>query len=53
MRFAFLWALTAVTAVTALPATGKKEKVSTDGSCGPDNGGMTCTGSAFGTCCSA
>ncbi|KAI8265154.1 glycoside hydrolase family 18 [Colletotrichum sp. SAR11_239] len=27
--------------------------VSTDGQCGPSNGGTTCTGSAFGKCCSS
>ena len=27
--------------------------VTTDGSCGPANGGKTCTGASFGTCCSA
>lgn len=26
--------------------------ISTDGRCGPDNGGLTCVGSSFGNCCS-
>ncbi len=45
MRKAFLWAATALSAVSA--AT-----VSTTALCGAANGGLTCQGSAFGNCCS-
>ncbi|KAI1170193.1 hypothetical protein F4777DRAFT_570207 [Nemania sp. FL0916] len=35
------------------PGSGDQPPVSTDGSCGPDNGGTVCEGSGFGDCCSA
>ncbi|KAF1850248.1 carbohydrate-binding module family 18 protein [Cucurbitaria berberidis CBS 394.84] len=44
MRTAFIWALTALTAVSA--------RVSNTGRCGAANGGLVCTGSSYGNCCS-
>ncbi len=46
MRQSFLWALTALTSVYAAAT------ISTTGQCGAANGGLTCAGSTFGSCCS-